>query len=191
MAVSRTSNPSNPLSSHLEIHDEKILTGRCDTPASICQPFVSYKCYHIGNYSLCLPPAQCTDERANCHGSKYIVWKLSAVWLTLSLNRFGRREKGMAVWSVPNGHPLFPTPGPIQAIALAKQLIVSNPYTLIHGKSLPALPFCERSHRTEAGTTEQYRRRRPVCPSGRAEEARERGGVVGAVKPTVTVRRIR
>ena len=36
---------------------------------------------------------------------------------------------------VPNGHPLFQTPAcflPVQAIALAKQLIVSNPYTLIH-----------------------------------------------------------
>ena len=40
----------------------------------------------------------------------------------------------MAVWSVPNGHPLFPTPGPIQAIGLAKQLIVSNPYPLIDGQ---------------------------------------------------------
>ena len=37
-------------------------------------------------------------------------------------------EKGMAVWSVLNGHPLFRMPRPIQAIALAKQLIVSNPY---------------------------------------------------------------
>ena len=48
---------------------------------------------------------------------------------------FGHQEKGMTVWLVPNGHLLFPMPEPIQAIALAKQLIVSNPYTLIHDVS--------------------------------------------------------
>ena len=53
-----------------------------------------------------------------------------------SLDRFRRQEKGMAVWLVPNGHALFPTPKPIQAIALAKQLIVSNPYILIHAGDL-------------------------------------------------------